>query len=150
MSLLETDADRAPVDRALIETACGLLRQFICTEPAPETTNADLVRQAVRIVADHSDYQILGICADSLTDAAAALQHYAAALGYEIPAAIQPAAIQPAVVGPIYVKFNPKTMRCHTDSYIGVHRGVLLSCQSAYDRDVNETFGHLPLDLFDA
>jgi Domain of unknown function (DUF1824) len=132
-------------DPALIQAACALLRQFTCTEPASETTDSALVRQAMRVVADHSDYQILGICAETLAEGEAALRSYGQALGYEVPVAIAP-----TITGPTYIKFNPKTGRCHADGYIGVHRGVLVSCQSAYDGDVNETFGHLPMDLFAA
>jgi len=38
---------------------------------------------------------------------------------------------------------------CYMKPYEGLHRVVLVACQSTYDGDVNETFGHLPLDLFD-
>ncbi len=131
-------------DRALVEASCVLLRQFVCTDPDPIIADYALVRQAVHVVADHSDYQIFGICAETMAEAEVALQQYGQALGYEVTGAIAP-----AITGPTYIKFNPKTGRCHADSYIGTHRGVLLSCQSAYDQDVNETFGHLPMDLFD-
>jgi hypothetical protein len=127
-----------------LETAQHILRQFICLdqtggEPVP---NADLVRQSLLLVADRSDFQIFGICADSTTQATATLYSYLHALGYDYRPEVAP------TEGPVYIKFNPKTGRCHTDSYSGTHRGVLISCQSAYDGDVNETFGHLPLDLW--
>ncbi len=132
------------IENLTLDDAQKILRQFICIDqvtgenaPAPA-----LVRQALLLVADRSDYQIFGICADSSEQASQALNHYLAALGYELMPEVT------AIEGAVYVKFNPKTGRCHTDSYTGQHRGVLVSCHSAYDGDVNETFGHLPLDLF--
>jgi len=128
-----------------LQAAQALLRRFICIEkladaeiPAP-----DLVRQALQQVRDHSDYQILGICADSATQAIATLHAYLTAFGFEeLP---QPQAIE----GVVYLKYNPRSGLCYLKPYEGNHRGVLVSCQSAYDGDVNETFGHLPLNLFD-
>ncbi len=128
-----------------LEAAQTLLRQFICIEPisADPTPSPEAVRLALRQVCDRSDYQIFGICADTATEAIAALHQYLAALG--CPARPQP----DAIAGSVYLKFNPKNNRCHLDIYTGTHRGVLVSCQSADDEDVNETYGHLPLNLFD-
>ena len=67
---------------------------------------------------------------------------YIQALGYKFTPEVPP------VEGPIYIKYNPKLRSCHSDTYVGDHRGVLVSCQSEYDDDVNELFGHLPLELF--
>jgi Domain of unknown function (DUF1824) len=143
---------------ALVDLACQLLRQFTCVPsaspdgmPTPPAVDPALVRQAVLVVADHSDYQILGICADGVAAAEAALTGYGRSLGYDLSPLLPLAQHNPAaasITGPLYVKYNPKLGRCHVDRYIGEHRGVLVSCQSAYDGDINETFGHLPLDLF--
>lgn len=128
-----------------LETAQAILQQFICTDHANQSAaqvDNDSVRQALQQVVARSDYQIFGICADSTTQAAAALKDYLTALGYEDTPQVA------NMSGPVYVKYNPKTGRCHTELYTGTHRGVLVSCQSAYDGDVNATFGHLPLELF--
>lgn len=127
-----------------LEEAQLLLRQFTCLDRLPPEAipERSLVRQALLLVANHSDYQIFGICADSIEQATIALQRYMTGLGYEESPAV------PASEGIVYLKYNPKTGRCLTDTYVGTHRGVLVSCQSAYDGDVNETFGHLPFDLF--
>lgn len=102
------------------------------------------VQQALHLVREHSDYQILGICAETTTQAIAALHSYLTAFGYtKLP---QPTQIE----GVVYLKYNPITGLCYVKPYQGSHRGVLVSCQSAYEGDVNETFGHLPLDLFEA
>ncbi|MBW4583053.1 MAG: DUF1824 family protein [Tildeniella nuda ZEHNDER 1965/U140] len=126
-----------------LDSAQAVLKQFICVERSTAAVpEAALVRQALLLVAAHSDYQILGICADTIAEATAALTAYLLALGYEAKPDV------PTLEGSVYVKFNPKSDRCHVAPYNGTHRGVLVSCQSAYDSDVNETFGHLPLELF--
>lgn len=141
MPILDSGADSAQLT---LDTALNLLRRYTCLDrlPAAEIPDRAQTRQALCLVAHHSDYQIFGLCADTLAVAEATLATYLSALGYEEKPSIPP------LDGVVYVKFNPKTGRCHSDSYLGQHRGVLIACQSAYDGDVNETFGHLPLDLF--
>jgi hypothetical protein len=128
-----------------LDAAQSILNQFVCLDRSSAfvTPQAPLVRQALLLVAAHSDYQILGICADTIAQATIALKRYLTALGYEVMPEV------PTLDGAVYVKFNPNRDRCHVAPYNGTHRGVLVSCQSACDGDVNETFGHLPLDLFD-
>ncbi|MGG6265247.1 DUF1824 family protein [Leptolyngbya sp. AN03gr2] len=118
-----------------------ILRQFICTERSSEPLDYAAIREAVLIVADLSDYQILGICAETAEEGLKALSSYAIALKYEVPETR-------SISGTIYIKFNPLTGRSHMEPYTGEHRGVLVSCQSAFEDGVNETFGHLPIDLF--
>jgi hypothetical protein len=135
-----------------LDEAQRLLRQFTCLDRLPPTESLptyDQVRHALLQVREHSDYQIFGICADGLESASLALLTYLRALGYEDQPQLSAANVA-AATGPVYVKYNAKNGRCHVDTYGGEHRGVLVSCQSAYDGDVNETFGHLPLDLFAA
>jgi hypothetical protein len=126
------------------DEATQLLRRFTCLDRLPPDQIPDhaSVREALRIVADQSDYQILGICADHLEQGKMVLSSYIQALGYRFIPDI------PSVAGAVYIKYNPKLRRCHSDVYCCPHRGVLVSCQSADEEDVNETFGHLPLDLF--
>ncbi|GAP97494.1 DUF1824 family protein [Leptolyngbya sp. NIES-2104] len=119
-----------------------ILRQFICTERSSEPLDYAAIREAVFIVADLSDYQILGICAETAEEGLKALSSYTSALKYDVPETR-------SIPGTIYIKFNPLTGRSHMEPYAGEHRGALVSCQSAFDDGVNETFGHLPLDLFD-
>jgi Domain of unknown function (DUF1824) len=138
-------ADRSPE----LDAALAALRQLVSLEQVPPVPMSNppstaTLRSALALVREHSDYQILGICADSLAQGQQALASYLAALGYGDAPAV------PAAEGAVYIKYNPKLQRCHSDGYTGSHRGVLVSCQSAYDGDINETFGHLPLDLFDA
>jgi Domain of unknown function (DUF1824) len=130
-----------------LEAALVALRQLVSAEQVPMKSApppAATLRSALALVREHSDYQIFGICADSINQGQQALERYLAALGYSDAPAM------PSAEGPVYIKYNPKLKRCHADGYQGHHRGVLVSCQSADDSDINETFGHLPLDLFEA
>jgi Domain of unknown function (DUF1824) len=129
-----------------LDAAQSLLRQFTASDRLPSNPSLDIVavREAVLLVREHSDYQIFGICADSTEQAIAALHAYLHALGYaQVP---QPAS---PIEGAVYLKFNPKSELCYLDAYTGDYRGVLVSCQSAYEGDINEMFGHLPLALWD-
>lgn len=126
-----------------IDSACRLLRQFNCATQQPTLTDRARLQEALQVVAEASDYQILGICADSLVEGVRALKAYTAALGYA------PEADLAAIEGAVYIKFNPRSGLCYANTYSGSHRGVLVSCQSAEETDVNEMFGHLPLDLFE-
>ncbi|MBD1858519.1 MULTISPECIES: DUF1824 family protein [Leptolyngbya] len=118
-----------------------ILRQFICNDPKTVTTDYSVLREAVSQVVELSDYQIFGVCAGTAEEGLQALSEYMAAIGYDMPEIQE-------IVGEVYIKFNPNLRRSHIEPYVGKHRGVLISCQSAYDDGVNETFGHLPLDLF--
>jgi hypothetical protein len=122
-----------------------ILKPFDCLkrDNAPSVADKSRIREALLTVVQFSDYQILGICADTLAEGRAALEAYAAALGYE------PELKGGAIASAVYIKFNPKSGLCYAESYTGEHRGVLVSCQSAYESGINEMYGHLPLDLFD-
>lgn len=127
-----------------VEEAQNILKLFSCTDTksadSPEEKAA--LREALLLLAGLSDYQILGICADTAEQGLLALKTYAAGLGWEPPLDIA------NVEGAVYIKFNPKTGLCYMDSYAGTYRGVLVSCQSSGDGGINEMYGHLPLDLF--
>lgn len=127
-----------------LQEAQELLKPFNCLEGKSLNSEAQkaLVRQALLLLSEHSDYQILGICADTAAEGLAALQSYTEALGYHPNLDLAP------IAGSVYIKFNPKTGLCYRESYTGTHRGVLVSCQSAYEGKINEMYGHLPLDLF--
>ncbi|HEY9670684.1 MAG TPA: DUF1824 family protein [Waterburya sp.] len=128
-----------------IDQAQKILQPFNCVESKSVNSESEKasIRQALLLLAEHSDFQILGICADTATQGLLALKHYAQALGYQPPLGLEP------IDGSIYIKFNPKNGISYLDSYTGTHRGVLVSFQSAYEDGVNDMYGHLPLDLFD-
>jgi hypothetical protein len=132
-----------------LPAAQALLRLFTCLDrqPAQPMPGPTEIRAAVRQVREQSDYQIFGICADTPNQAIASLHAYLTALDY--PDLPQPPTANLAPHTAVYLKYNPKTGLCYLSPYTGEHRGVLLSCQSAYEGDVNETFGHLPLGLWE-
>jgi len=126
-----------------VAEADRLLKQFDCLTPnQAERLDRAQLQAALRLVADHSDYQMLGVCADSLAEAQIALQDYASALGYSPEGNLEP------LEGAVYIKFNPRSGRCYADTYPGSHRGVLVSCQSADADGINQMYGHLPLNLW--
>ena len=119
-----------------------VLQQFICVDStSSQPADYALIREALLVVASLSDYQILGICADSAEQGLRSLRSYSTALGYEGLPEVQ------SIPGVVYIKYNPRLGRAYMESYAGEHRGVLVSCQSDYSDGVNDTFGHLPLDL---
>lgn len=127
-----------------IQAAQKLLKPFNCLESKSLNSEAEkaLIREALLLLTKHSDYQILGICADTTTQCLLALTTYAGALGY------QPNCNFASVEGATYLKFNPNTGLCYLDSYTGAYRGVLVSFQSSEEGDINDMYGHFPLDLF--
>ncbi|MBE9004035.1 DUF1824 family protein [Fortiea sp. LEGE XX443] len=127
-----------------VAEARKFLNKFNCLDIAPilDASEKALVRQALILITKLSDYQILGICADTAEEGLLAMKTYSHALGYEVPSDL------PTTEGPVYIKLNGKNGLCYLDSYPGHHRGVLVSCQSYYEGGINEMYGHLPLDLF--
>lgn len=127
-----------------IQEAHKILKTFDCVDGKVDDSapSQDLVRQALLLIANHSDYQILGICADTVAEGFLALDTYSKALGYEAPFN------KSSIEGPVYIKFNPNTELFYVDSYLGNHRGVLVSCQSYQEAGINDMYGHLPLDLW--
>ena len=121
-----------------------LLNSFNCLEGKSINSESEkaLIRQALLLLAEYSDYQIFGICADTTSQGLIALKSYSTALGYE------PNLNLATIDGSVYIKFNPNTGLCYIDSYTGTHRGVLVYFQSSEVGEINEMYGHLPLDLF--
>ncbi|MBE9055162.1 DUF1824 family protein [Sphaerospermopsis sp. LEGE 08334] len=127
-----------------ISEAKKILNKFNCLDIAPvlKPLEKALTREAIILLIKQSDYQILGICADTAEEGILAMKTYSQAFGYQAPDNL------PHPEGSVYIKLNGKNGLCYLDSYAGHHRGVLVSCQSYYEGGVNEMYGHLPLDLF--
>lgn len=127
-----------------VSEAKKILNKFNCLDIAPVVKPSEkaLIRQGLLLLTSLSDYQILGICADTEEEGMLATKTYSQALGYEVPSNL------PSIEGPVYIKLNGKNGLCYLDSYAGHHRGVLVSCQSYKEGGINEMYGHLPLDLF--
>ncbi len=137
--------DSAPISTPLTNSqAIALLHRFtgIQTDPDALLPTREDIYEALSVVLDASEYQMLGVCAPDFATGMQALAQYLAALGFDGPPEIA------ELSGPCYIKFNGKTRSGYSAPYNDGYRGVLIACQSSYDGDVNETFGHFPLDLF--
>ena len=130
-----------------IETAQQILQDFTCLDmkSVESVTQKQVLGEALLLVADLSDYQMLGVCATSTNEGFLALETYLKALGYQ---PVFDSNAVPAMTGSVYIKFNTLKGSYYIDSYTGTYRGVLVSCQSAAEDGVSGTYGHLPLDLF--
>ena len=130
---------------ALLHRLTGLEKdsgQNDIQNPDRALPNRDEIYQALSVVLEASEYQMLGICAPDFPAGMIALADYLAALGHDsIPEIAE-------LPGPCYIKYNGKTRSGYAAPYEDGYRGVLIACQSSYDGDVNETFGHFPLNLF--
>ena len=129
------------------EQAQKILQEYSCIDVKPIESESEkaLVREALLLIVNLSDYQNFGICADTATEGFSALESYLKGLGYKIP--VDTANI-PSVKDGIYIKFNTKKESYYLDSYTGEYRGVLVSCQSSENESISGTYGHFPLDLF--
>ena len=131
-----------------VNQAEEILHKFTCQNikliESPE--EKAITQAAILLLTNLSDYQMLGICAGSTTEALSALESYLRALGYK-NTLIDDFNFS-SIEGSVYLKFNGIKEAYHLESYIGEYRGVLVSCQSAEDGGINGTYGHLPLDLF--
>lgn len=123
------------------------LGRFSRLDIAPLLTadEAAAIREVLLRFNELSDYQTLGVCADDLATAKAAIAAYVAALSRPIQLELEPRQ------GPVYLKFNTLNGAWYLDDYAGSSRGVLVSFHASEpDVDaINGTYGPLPLDLFD-
>lgn len=122
------------------------LNQFSCLATPPDLSPADQdqVRQDIAIFNDLSDYQTLGICADSLAIAKTAMEAFLAALGVTVSLDL------PARDGAVYLKFNTLKGAWYLDDYSGPSRGVLITFHTS-EPDLQElagTYGPFPFGLF--
>ncbi|MEL7038146.1 MAG: DUF1824 family protein [Cyanobacteria bacterium J06592_8] len=130
-----------------VEAAQQLLEAFTCAEiqSVSQIENREGICSALKRLVQNSDYQMLGICADSLEIAWTALEQYLQGLDYNIT--IDRSAIE-TIEGSVYLKYNGLSQSYYASPYTEQYRGVLVSCQSTDETGVNGTYGHFPLDLF--
>jgi Domain of unknown function (DUF1824) len=124
------------------------LSQFSCliTPPALSEADAAQVRADLSDFNDWSDYQTLGICAETLAEGQQALESFLKALGVSVSLDL------PAREGAVYLKFNTLKGAWYLDDYSGPSRGVLITFHTS-DPEVTElsgTYGPFPFGLFSA
>jgi hypothetical protein len=122
------------------------LSQFsrLATPPHLSAVVAAQVRDDLRSFNEWSDYQTLGICADTLAEGQQALELFLAALGVAVSLDL------PAREGPIYLKFNTLKGAWYLDDYSGVSRGVLITFHTSEPElsELSGTYGPFSFDLF--
>jgi Domain of unknown function (DUF1824) len=123
-----------------IETARSLLMRY--QDPTQSLPTSVETRAALIALLPAIDRIMLGICAESWAEGILALKQYSHALN--LPELLP----TPELAGVIYIKYNPALSNCYASAYQGLDRGVLIAAQSDDLTQLNEMFGHLPLDLF--
>ncbi|WP_052050845.1 DUF1824 family protein [Leptolyngbya sp. KIOST-1] len=122
------------------------LNQFSCltTSPALSDSEATQVQADLGHFNEWSDYQTLGICADSLGEGKQALESFLAALGVEVSLEL------PHRDGAVYLKFNTLKGAWYLDDYSGPSRGVLITFHTSDPEvaAVSGTYGPFPLSLY--
>lgn len=120
------------------------LSRFSCLTTPPQLSPEEQasLRSAILQFNELSDYQTLGICADTLAAGKAAMESYVTALG--IPLTLD----LPDRDGVVYIKFNTLKGAWYLDSYSGSSRGVLITYHSSDIDEMNGTYGPFPLELF--
>jgi hypothetical protein len=131
-----------------LENALKLLHSFSCTPAKQIMSEAEKeeLRQAICMVVELSEWENLGICAETTDQAIATLNSYLKALGYEPITAIEEILSEKSA-NAVYLKYNSQKNTHYLDSYSGGYRGVLISCQGENDQ-ITGTYGHFPLDLY--
>ena len=102
------------------------------------------IREHLLWLNEQSEYQTLGICASTLSEAEAALKSYVGALSQPIQVDIPPQD------GAVFLKFNTLKNAWYLDGYTGDSRGVLVTYHTSEPEmdEVNGTYGPFPLELF--
>lgn len=135
-----------PFDAAKLKAARQLLTKLsLQTQPANLTEKEkQTVREALLWLNDNSEYQTIGICADSLAEAKVALKGYVSALSQPVQMDI------PERPGSVFLKFNTLKNAWYIDSYSGDSRGVLVTYHTSEpeEDEINGTYGPFALDLF--
>lgn len=134
-----TDADIKAIRRRLVRLSLA--------EVAPEMDQETEIatRQDLSVLNQLSDYQTLGVCADSLATAQAALEAFLRGLGVDVNLNL------PDRRGGVYIKFNTLKGAWYLDDYDGTTRGVLVTFHVDDEAlaEVNGTYGPFPLNLYE-
>jgi Domain of unknown function (DUF1824) len=122
------------------------LSQFSCLTTPPTLTDAEAaqVRVDLSCFNDWSDYQTLGICADTLAEGQQALESFLQALGVSVNLDL------PTREGAVFLKFNTLKGAWYLDDYSGPSRGVLITFHTSDPEvaEVSGTYGPFPFNLF--
>jgi hypothetical protein len=122
------------------------LNRFSCLTTPPElgAEEKSQMREDIACFNKWSDYQTLGVCADTLEEGRRSLEAFLRALGVIARLDL------PGREGAVYLKFNTLKRAWYLDDYGGLSRGVLITfqCSEAETAEVAGTYGPFPLDLY--
>ena len=137
-SATEVAAKLKAIRKQLIEIS------LILTPAELSDEQKQTIREHLLWLNEQSEYQTLGICASTLSEAEAALKSYVGALSQPIQVDIPPQD------GAVFLKFNTLKNAWYLDGYTGDSRGVLVTYHTSEPEmdEVNGTYGPFPLDLF--
>jgi Domain of unknown function (DUF1824) len=137
---------KSETNDSAIAKAVKLLKVYSCNtqDQAPSELEIEQLREALLLVAQESEWENLGVCADNLSQGFKALEQYLTALGYSYSFVAEEAETSTESV---YIKFNTRKMDYYADSYTGDARGVLVALQGD-DEAIIGTYGYFPLNLF--
>jgi hypothetical protein len=130
-----------------ISEAQAILKGFICTDAISPISDSEKVKiqTALLLLNRESEYQMIGICADSMAEALSALTDYLKAFEYSID--LEDHGLE-SLSESVYLKFNGRSQNFYISPYLEKYRGVLISFQSTEENGINGVYGHFPLDLF--
>lgn len=122
------------------------LNRLSCLNTAPALSQAEAssIREDLAVFNQLSEYQTLGVCADSLTQGQTAMSAFLQALGVTVNLEL------PEREGPVYIKFNTLKNAWYLDDYSGPSRGVLVTFHTDEEAvaDLIGTYGPFPLNLY--
>ncbi len=127
------------------QTADQHLSQYRRGKADPTETEAEAIRSALSTLVNQADFITMGICADNVSSAIAALNGYLKGLNQDFE--LGEAEVEEPNKA-VYIKFNTRTTTLYGDRYSGNERGVLIATQADYDTTISGVYGHFPLDLF--
>ena len=123
------------------------LNRFSCLTTPPQLSPEEQAQvcEDLLVFNDSSEYQTLGICANTLTEGKVAMESFLAALGVTVSLNL------PDREGAVYLKFNTLKGAWYLDDYTGNSRGVLITFHTSEPEmaDLVGTYGPFPLMLFE-
>jgi hypothetical protein len=137
-----------------IESAESILRQMSdLTNFVPSKSSEAIkwhnLQTAILFLQQHSEFQILGICAANAAIAWRSLKSYLNAFDYDdLGSHSEYVSSEFPLNQPLYLKYNSRSQKLHYETYLGKYEGVLISYHSNFSEDYNGTHGHFPLDLW--
>ena len=128
-----------------INEALSILKQHSCLTPKTvvHQREKEQLKSAINTIVNLSSAQNFGICAGSSQEALDTLGQYLQALGYQFDMTSTANSDDPS-----YLKFSTERMAYNINSYDGEYRGVLMTIFAPHNQDLEGTYGHFPLDLF--